>query len=341
VRKFPPKNQTTKITMEKFSIGVDLGGTSIKFATVTASGKIISEHHLPTEAKKGQAVVIGNLMKGIEQLLSANTDADNAKNLVGVGIGVPGVVSLDGGTISYPPNLPGWTVVRLGDIIAEKLRETRKLRVKIAVENDANIAALGEAKFGAGRELKNFMMITLGTGVGGGIILNDKIYRGVSGGAGEVGQVSINYGGEPSNAGIRGTIESYIGQQRISEYAREIVKENPHSKILQLAGGKPEAIEPKIIADACKHGDQTAIQIFNHVGTLLGCVLGTAVSILDIRKFVIGGGVAGAGDYIFKPAAESLKHFTLKSMHDGLEILPAKLGNKAGVMGAAALAMEK
>lgn len=323
--------------MENFSIGVDLGGTAIKFASVSKAGKIIMEHRLPTEADKGAVKVIENMLTGIGYLLSLNSAEFNEKNLLGVGVGVPGVVSLDGGTLSYPPNLPGWEVVRLGDILRDKIKAQHQLKTSIFIENDANVAALGESMFGAGKIFDDFVMITLGTGVGGGIIIDNKIYRGVYGAAGEPGHITINYQSDTVHAGIRGTIEGMIGQKRIADYARSLVETTPESMLVKLCGGDLSKLEPKIITEAAEKGDRTALDVWIYVGEVLGAGLGSMVSILDIRKFVIGGGVAGAGDFVFKPAMTQLRKFTLKSMQKDLEIVPAKLGNSAGVMGAAAM----
>lgn len=323
--------------MEHFAIGVDLGGTAIKVASVSVSGNILLEHKLPTEAAKGPETVIENILAGICTVLNETLKMHARDLLSGVGIGVPGVVSLDGGTISYPPNLPGWTVVRLGDILRTELERRKKLMLPIFVENDANVAALGESTFGAGRQFSDFVMITLGTGVGGGIIINNKIYRGVTGAAGELGHMTIDYRSERIHAGIRGSLEGLIGQQRIVDYAKSLMADAPSKILHELCDGDLSCLDARLLSEAAQRGDSIALETWRFVGEALGAGLGTIVSVLDIRKFVVGGGVSGAGDFILKPAREALYRYTLKSMHEGLEILQAKLGNRAGVMGAAAL----
>lgn len=323
--------------MEHFAIGVDLGGTAIKTASVSASGIILLEHKRPTEAAKGPDAVIENILSGIRIVLSETLKTHSRELLLGVGIGVPGVVSLDGGTISYPPNLPGWRVVRLGDILRSELERREKLLLPIFVENDANVAALGESAFGAGRQFNDFVMITLGTGVGGGIIMNNKIYRGVTGAAGELGHITIDYRSEHVHAGIRGSLEGLIGQKRIVDYAKSLMAATPSAMLRDLCNGDFSILDAKLLSEAAQRGDSVAVETWRFVGEALGAGLGSIVSMLDIRKFVVGGGVSGAGDFILKPARETLYRYTLKSMHEGLEILQAKLGNRAGVMGAAAL----
>ncbi|ACF13245.1 ROK family protein [Chloroherpeton thalassium ATCC 35110] len=320
--------------MEKVALGIDLGGTAIKFAAVTETGNIIATHHAPTEAEHGLEHVIENMMRGIAELIAQTKSVE----LSGIGIGVPGVVSLDGGTVSHPPNLPGWEVVRLGDAIAEKFRQVYGATKPVFVENDANLAALGEARFGAGTALNDFIMITLGTGIGAGIIINRKIFRGTTGAAGEFGHIPIDYNSETAHAGIHGSVEGFIGQRHIAEYARKLAKNHPDSLLHQLCPDLSQ-LEPKHITAAAEQGDPLALAIWQWVAEILGAGLGAIVSILDIRKFVIGGGVAGAGKYLFEPCLGALKRFTLSSMHEGIELLPAKLGNQAGVMGAAAQAL--
>jgi len=324
--------------MEKIAFGIDLGGTAIKFAALTATGKILATHRLPTEAAQGPEHIMENMMQGIAEILAQIERLNQTLTLAGIGIGVPGVVSLDGGTVSYPPNLPGWEVIRLGDVIEDKFHQAYGEKKPVFVENDANLAALGEARFGAGLALNDFIMITLGTGIGAGIIINRKIFRGTTGAAGEIGHIPVDYNANASHAGIHGSLEGFIGQRHIADYARKMAQNHPDSLLHQLC---PDIsmLEPKHITQAAEQGDLLALDVWRWVAKILGAGLGSAMSILDIRKFVIGGGVAGAGQYLFEPCRETLKRFTLKSMHEGIEILPAKLGNQAGVMGAAALAL--
>lgn len=327
--------------MEPFAIGVDLGGTAIKAAAVSQSGHILSEIERPTEAEKGPETVIENMLTSIAAVLEDISKVQAHTALQGIGVGVPGVVSLDGGTISYPPNLPGWTVVRLGERLQTELQRREGLQVPVLVENDANVAALGEAMFGAGQNFSDFVMITLGTGVGGGIILNRKIYRGSTGAAGELGHITIDYQSECIHAGIRGTVEGFIGQRRIVEYAKALLAKTASPILQDLCAGDWEKLDPKLLCRAAELGDGVALETWQFVGEVLGTALGTVVSLLDIRKFIVGGGVSGAGEFILKPARAQLRRFTLASMHEGLEIIAAQLGNRAGVMGAAALCWQR
>ena len=318
--------------MRPFAIGVDVGATSIKFAAVSDRGEFLSETREPTEGEKGKSVVIQNLLKGISTVM----DGLDRSALMGIGIGVPGVVSYDG-IIKTLTNIPDWHNANLAALLQSDMQKTFGYAPKVYVENDANVAALGESAFGAGKPFNDFVMMTLGTGVGGGIILNKKIFRGTTGGAGELGHITIDFNSDTIHAGIRGTIEGLIGHRQITAFAQKLLAHSPSSLILELCKGDLSALEPKLLTEAAKAGDTVALQVWQFVGEILGVGIGTLVSILDVRKFIIGGGVAGAGEFVLKPALEQAKRFSLEAMHEGLEILPAELGNRAGVMGAAAL----
>ncbi|NTW48999.1 MAG: ROK family protein [Chlorobiales bacterium] len=294
---------------------------------------------MATEAHLGPERVLENMMSGVAFLLGGISKEECQQYLLGIGIGVPGVVSLDGGTVSYPPNLPGWTVIRVGDRIREKFKDAYGFPKPVSVENDANVAALGEAAFGAGKAFSDFIMITLGTGVGGGIIINRKIYRGSTGAAGEIGHITIDYRSDTVHAGIRGTIEGLIGQRQLTAYAKDLARKNPSSILHTLCQNNLDSLDPKLLANAAEQNDSVALAVWSWVGEVLGAGLGTAVSLFDIRKFVVGGGVSGAWAFLHQPTLEQVKRFTLPPMQDGLEIVRAELGNSAGVMGAAALCM--
>jgi len=317
--------------MTKLAIGVDLGGSNIKAGIVDAHGAVLRDTTIPAEAHLGPTHVIEQIERSIRNLLDAFPNG--LKEFVGIGVGSPGSVDLDGGTVKYPPNFPGWTVVRLGEALH------KKFHLPIEVDNDANAAAIGEARFGAGVDYKDFIMITLGTGVGGGLILDGKIYRGPFGGAGEIGHITIDYNGPLCNCGNRGCVEAYVGAKYLTRRAIERVQSHPESKILRLAENDMSKIDPKIVSLAAQQGDGTALDILQETGTYLGVGLASVVNLLDLRIIIIGGAIAGAGKPLFDAVRESVKAHVLKPMTEGLEVLPAKLGNKAGILGAAALVL--
>lgn len=317
--------------MKKIAVGVDLGGTAIKAGLVNPQGKILRDTTVPAEANQGPTHVIKQIIKSVHQLIDGSSY--KKRDYAGIGVGSPGSVDLDGGTVKYPPNFPGWTVVRLGDALH------KEFGLHVEVDNDANAAAVGEAKLGAGIGHKDFIMVTLGTGVGGGLILNGKIFRGTFGGAGELGHITIDYNGPLCNCGNHGCVEAYVGAKYLTQRAIEKVKRNRRSKILSLAGNDTRRIDPKIISLAARAGDATALDILAETGRYLGIGLATVVNLLDVRVIIIGGGIARAGKPLFNPIKESVRRHVLTPMKDGLEVLPAKLGNSAGILGAAALVL--
>ncbi|CUT02573.1 ROK family protein [Candidatus Kryptobacter tengchongensis] len=316
--------------MKKFVIGVDLGGTFIKAGIVDETGNIIIEDSIPTEAEKGPSHVIEQISKIVNKL---NENFENGE-IIGVGIGAPGQVDLQGG-VKYPPNFPGWTVVYLA-------KEVEKITgLKTTVDNDANVAAIGEAKFGAGQKHPNFIMVTLGTGIGGGIIINRKIYRGPTGGAGEIGHVSINFDGPKCNCGNYGCVEAYVGQRYLSSWVAEELKINPNSKIVEIVNGDLSKIEPYIISLAAEQGDEFAINVWKKVGFYVGVMLASVMNLFDINVAIVGGGVAKAGKILFDSMNETVKSRALKPIAEKAIVIPAQLGNKAGILGAGALVFEE
>lgn len=315
---------------EKYSVGVDLGGTFIKLGIVSESGKILSKNFIDSKAGDGPKAVIKQINKGFDQLLKYSK-----LKIEGIGIGAPGVVQTKKGTVEHPPNFPGWGKIHLGKILQ------KSYDYPIIVENDANAAAIGELIFGAGKKLKSFIMVTLGTGVGGGIIINKKLYRGESGAAGEIGHLSIDFDGKRCNCGSLGCIESYAGNKYLVEDVKNILRNHPDSQLHQLILQSENGLEPKIISIAAKNGDEFAITIIQDAGSKIGFALASLANVLDISAFIIGGGVSGFGKILLERIKLSAEARVLKSLKNRISILPAKLKNDAGVLGAASLVFYK
>ncbi len=313
-----------------YVIGVDLGGTFIKAGAVSKEGKVLYETSLPSKADLNPEAVVRQIAKAVEMI----KEKFRNNKVLGVGIGSPGMVDLDGGTVKYPPNLANWTVFRLGDETSKLIGEP------VQVENDANAAAVGELKFGAGKGMKNFIMITLGTGVGGGIIADGKVFRGEEGGAGEIGHTTIDYNGPLCNCGNRGCVEAYVGQKHLSRRVAEQLKSHPESFINKLIDGDAQKLEPKIISEAANKGDEFALQIWKEAGIYIGTALSSAINILDIATLIIGGGVAKAGKPLFDSIKETIMARVFTSVKPRVHVLCTKLENSAGVIGAAALFAE-
>ncbi len=320
------------------AIGVDLGATTVKAGVVNKKGKVLANYSIETLADKGPAAVIRQISFTIRQLL----DQSKGTQIDGIGIGAPGVVALDGGVVQYPPNFSAWTEVSVGEEIE------KEFHVGVNVENDANVAALAEARFGAGKSENDFLFVIWGTGVGGGIILNGEIYRGPHGGAGEIGHVTIDHNGPPCGCGNRGCVEAYVGQRYLSQRTRErlkplleaaernISKETP-SKIVQLINGNLDLIEPRIISMAARQEDRLAREILEEAGTLLGVAIASVLNVLDLRLVIVGGGISAADAFVFEAITRSVRSRVLKSGKEHIRVAPAQLGNMAGIMGAASL----
>lgn len=309
-----------------YAIGVDLGGTFIKIGIVSDKGKIVNKISIDTFAEEGPKKVISQIKKGIKELLS-----NNKYKISGIGIGAPGVINAKSGIVENPPNLPGWGKVKLGSVIK------KEFGLNVFVENDANAAAVGEFMFGAGKKLKSFVMVTLGTGVGGGIIYNGKLFRGNFGAAGEIGHTTIDHKGPKCNCGSYGCIETYIGNNNLIKRTNELLKKNNQSLINKLIENNPANLTPKIIHEAAELGDDFAKEIINDTGYLLGTSIASISNLLDIGKFIVGGGVAGFGERLFAVTSATAKQRVLKSLSSRIEILSAKLKNEAGIKGASAL----
>ena len=314
-----PKNK-------KYAVGVDLGGTSIKVGIVDKEGKIQKKVSVDTLARGGPDIIIHQIEKGIDLVIN-----DCKKEIAGIGIGSPGVVLKKKGTVENPPNLSNWKKVHLGKIIE------KKYNINTYVENDANAAAIGELIFGAGVGIMNFIMITLGTGVGGGIIINRKIYRGETGAAGELGHITIYANGNPCNCGGFGCVETYVGSNYLIERVSKELENHPESKIFEILDKNLEQLSPKIINEAALSGDDFAKNVILDFSRHLGYALTSAVNILDIGTIIIGGGVAGFGKILFDEVEKTVKDRVLTSHKENIKILPAKLKNEAGIKGASAL----
>jgi len=315
---------------EKYAVGVDLGGTNIKIGIVSQKGKLIEKISLSSKAEGGPDKVVKQIKIGIEEILSKNK-----KKIRGIGIGSPGVVSVKKGTVENPPNFPGWTKINLGSIIS------KEFDVDCHVENDANAAAIGEMIFGAGKRHNSFVMITLGTGVGGGIILNRKLYRGEIGAAGEVGHITINYQGPRCNCGSFGCIEAYVGNNYLTSQVKKDLAVSSNSKIIKMVKNNLNLVSPIVIQRAAEEGDEFAKSVINNMGEQIGSALASVSNLLDVSTFIIGGGVSGFGKPLFTAINKSLVERVITSLRNRVKVLPAKLKNEAGIKGASALVFYK
>lgn len=275
-----------------FAIGVDLGGTNLRIAAVDEHGRLIEKVTTGTQVKLGRDAVISEMAAAI---LDVSAKFTRSSNLIGVGIGVPGIIDKRTGMLRESPNLPGWDDYPVRDEIEKRLQTT------VVLENDANAAALGEAWLGAAKDQESSCTIPLGTGVGGGIVLEGRIWHGMSGMAGEVGHITVDPNGPQCNCGNRGCAERYASATAIVSMAREAIARGDAPELARIAGSPDVEFSAKTIQNLALQGDKTAQAIFDKVGWALGILLADLVNMLNLDMYVIGGGVS-AGWPSFAPA---------------------------------------
>ncbi len=310
-------------------VGVDMGGTNVKVAAVRESGEVVEALSLPSEVELGPKHVQEQIERGIGALF----ERFGREEFAAVGVGAAGSVD-DTGVVKYPPNFPGWEVEGLG----ERLR--RFTGLPVWVDNDANVAAIGEARFGAGKGFTDFLCITLGTGVGGGLFLRGEIYRGPGFAAGEVGHITVDMNGPQCKCGSYGCLERFVGARYIVERAvQKLRQQGGGRKLTDSVKGELDRLTPKVISEAALAGDEVALEVMYETGTVIGVAMASVVNLLNLQRIIVSGGVAQAGDLILQPLRQMLSARALPVPRSQCDVVAAQLGPHAGVLGAAALAM--
>ena len=272
--------------MPDFSIGVDLGGTNLRIAAISTDGQLLEKITLGVKVALGRDHVIGEMCDAIHRLTDQYRGSGR---FVGAGIGVPGIIDMETGMMRKSANLPGWSDYPVRDEIE------RRLGARVFLENDANVAALGEKWLGAARDVDNMAMVTLGTGIGGAIILNGKIFYGMNGMAGEFGHVTVEPNGVPCGCGNHGCAERYASATAVVRMAREAI-ESGQAPALAKAASSDAEFSAKSIYNLAIQGNEDAQRIFRRFGVALGMLLADLVNVLNLDMFVIGGGVVSAWD---------------------------------------------
>jgi len=312
----------------KNRIGIDVGGTNVKIALVDDKGKITYSNSVPTRAEMGYEYTINNMKQAIRDLLSETKLS--AKDIEGIGFGLPGQVDFKSGIVRLITNIPGWVEIPLARIIEDEFH------IPTRIDNDVRCAALGELNYGAGKGCENLICITVGTGIGSGLIVNGKLVRGASNAAGEIGHIKLQiHDGPICGCGDTGCLEAFASGPSIVALAEEYIKGGKSTKYREMANGNP--ITPYIVCEAAKAGDAVAKRIFTIIGEYIGVGMASAVNLLNPERIIVGGGVADAGDILMAPLKESLKKRAMKISGDAVEVVPAQLGNTAGVIGASLL----
>ncbi|HLD88039.1 MAG TPA: ROK family protein [Candidatus Omnitrophota bacterium] len=300
----------------KYVVGVDVGGTNIKLGIVHPSGQVIARNYFATRPFASSKIRLINALAGAVLDIIARAGLTK-KDIAGIGVGLPGLVAA--GVVHFLPNIPGWRNVRLRAILA------RKTGLPVVVDNDVKLITLAEWKFGAGRGAANMMCITLGTGVGAGLILNNALYRGEGNAAGELGHVPLNELGPDCNCGGWGCFETYVGNRRLTARANRIM--NARNMTLER------------MYVSAKAGNRKALRFWHETARHLGNGLIGAVNLLNPRLIVIGGGVSNNHQFLFPTIKAVIRQRAMATQAAMVNITRAQLGDDAGIIGAQVLVL--
>jgi glucokinase len=318
--------------MKKHSIGIDLGGTNLKGIVIDADGRGRHTTRIPTQAEKGGEQVFQNILKLISILIEKE---GGTADILGVGIGTPGFVGSDGTVIGGAENLPGWKGTNL------YLPIRKKFGLTAFAANDVTVAALAEAKFGAGRGVKNMVCLALGTGIGGGIVIDGKLYKGSHGMAGELGHIVVQTDGIQCNCGLKGCVERYASATGIVYLAREFAaKSRKKTRFTQIALKDNGKLTSKQVYEYVAKKDPVAIKVHETACEMLARVCGFISNAFAPDRIILGGGVMKAGRIISDEVTRRFKNHCWEAISSRTEIVIAECGENAGVLGAGAMVFE-
>ena len=314
-------------------LAIDLGGTQIRAAIISNAGQVMAKEHQFTLPDEGPQSVIERILLTTDRLLSlGNIDLSQ---LDSISIAAAGAIDLDKGLVTSSPNLPGWHDVSLRDIVGEKYR------VNTFLLNDASAAALGEQRFGAGKGVNNLIYLTVSTGIGGGIIINGELYSGASGAAGEIGHMAINVNGPRCNCGSIGCLEMLASGTAVAREAIRRISHGEKSSITEIVEGQIENITAEKVGVAARGGDYLASEVILEAATYLGIGMVNLVNIFNPEMIVVGGGMSKMGDLLLEPARQVVRERAFSLSAQAVRIVPARLGDDAGALGAAIFARQQ
>lgn len=301
----------------KFIFGIDLGATNVKIGFLDSKGRILKRANLATKSLPGKVKLLGKIVETIHKILKEN--GLQRKDILGIGLGLPGPVNFKEGIVDYLPNIAGWKKFPIKKWLSSKTG------IPTFVDNDVNLICLAEQRMGAGRNSSNMICMTLGTGVGGGIIINKSLYRGTSFCAGEIGHMPIMENGPRCNCGGKGCLERFVGNKYILEQAKKTFGKN---------------ISLEKLALLAKSGNAKAVSIWQGVGRHIGIALTGVINLLNPDRVVIGGGVANAGKVLFDEIERTIKSMAMPTQGHAVKVVKAKLADNAGIFGAMLLVKE-
>lgn len=313
---------------KKIIIGVDLGGTNVKFALISGN-RILKRTSIPTANFNSRKTLTSAISENIISLYKKN--GFKKEDVIGIGIGVPGLVDARKGIVKFLTNIKGWRRVPLKRIVE------KRTGIRTFVDNDVNVITLGEYYFGISRKSKNFISLTLGTGVGGGIIIDGKLYRGSTGSAGEIGHISLNERGPRCNCGGIACLEAYVGSGYLVKGVIKKIKEGRNTVLTKIVSGDLAKITPEIISLGAAKKDKLAKDALQDAGEKIGIALSGVINFLDVDTIIIGGGVSKSGKILFDSIRRTVKKRAMAVQGGNTRILPTHLKEDAGFLGAAVL----
>ncbi len=312
-------------------VGIDVGGTKIMGGLSDTSGRILRHTTLPTEAQQGPDVVLERIERVAREMISGIDPG----RIIGVGIGAPGPIDPFSGTLYSPPNLPGMDGVPMREIMRQRLG------LPVYLANDANAAAVGEYLFGILEQVRNMIYITVSTGVGGGIIIDGKLFIGAHGMGGEVGHMTIEADGPRCNCGNTGCLEVLASGTAIARYGAALVSEGRAPILSELAEQRASAVTARLVQLAAERGERESQLIITRAGFYLGVGIVNLIHLFNTQLVVIGGGVSNLGAMLFDPIRQTVAERAMPAIRAGVEIVPANLGDQVGLLGAIAIVLHE
>ncbi|HQK95238.1 MAG TPA: ROK family protein [Armatimonadota bacterium] len=314
------------IAPDQLYVGLDVGGTGLKGLLCTGAGEVKARASSPTEAAQGYEAVMSRILDLTEGLV-----AQASQPVAGIGLALAGNLRSAQGTCVFSPNLPGWRDVPVAGPILERFP------TRFRMGNDANCAALAEHRFGAGRGTTHMAMLTLGTGVGGGLIIDRRLQVGPREGMAEIGHMIVDPNGPECGCGNHGCLEAFCGAAGISRVARRMLQTGRPSMMLDLAQGDILNVTPLVVATAASQGDALACEVLATIGNVLGTGLTSICMLVDPDKIILGGQIAQAGEPLLEPARRTIRARARMVPFDPQNVVLAQLGGEAGSLGAVAL----
>jgi glucokinase len=315
-----------------YVVGVDLGGTNLRAALADREGNLLQDARRSSRSDRPAQVTLDNMIDAVREVI--DEQQITTREVVGIGVGLPGIMDSDLGVVYWSPNFREWNEVAVSPVVG------RALNLPVYILNDARCAALGELRFGAGRGVKHMVMITLGTGIGGAIVVDGKLLLGPHGSIGEVGHQTIDVDGPRCGCGNFGCWEALCGRDGIVERALRLIQRGRETRLVELAP-KPASLTPALIAEAAESGDAVARAVMEETGFYVGVGVTNLINMLNPEVVVVGGGIAQAGDLLFGPLTRTVRARAVALQARAVRIVPAELGDNAGVLGSVVLTLEK